>query len=54
VANYALHLTNYILILVEANDHTYTAYAMQSLADTDLLELIVDKLSSPISMLDDV
>ena len=31
----------------------YTDDAMQWIADTDLLEMIVDKLSSPISMLDE-
>ena len=31
----------------------YTDDAMQWLADTDLLEMIVDKLSSPLSMFDE-
>ena len=31
----------------------YTDDVMQWLADTDLLEMIVDKLSPPISMLDE-
>ena len=31
----------------------YTNDAMQWLADTELLEMIVDKLSSPVSMLDE-
>ena len=31
----------------------YTDDAMQWLDDTDLLEMIVDKLSSPVSMLDE-
>ena len=31
----------------------YTDDVIQWLADTDLLEIIVDKLSSPISMLDE-
>ena len=31
----------------------YTDDTMQWLADTDLLEMIVEKLSSPVSMLDE-
>lgn len=40
-------ITEILIRLVGADDHMYTDDAMQWLADTDLLEMIVDKLSSP-------
>jgi len=40
-------VTEILIRLVGADDHMYTDDAMEWLADTDLLEMIVDKLSSP-------
>ena len=42
-----------LIRLVGVDDHMYTDDAMQWLANTDLLEMIIDKLSSLVSMLDE-